>query len=263
MNWKKFGAWMDVSRVHGTPSMIALFFAAMMTSSVPPEFMDFVICFFLIAIGKTAAAVHNEVADLRVDQGTYEYNLKPIQSRQISARAASYEFVILWFMSLILGLILLPPMCNLLLQISFLWTITYTSWGKYKPVTSVFMFPAGIAIMWVSGSYATGVPTIWTWALTPVAFTGIFHGQWMNVSRDIAQDKAAGSRSLPSRIDYGLNAKPSLRDPNIIFGVIMWVVHNLAVFLPYFMGLAQFLPVAAGYLLSPWSRFRSRICRTL
>ena len=239
MGWDRLRAWIDLSRIHGTPFIIGVFMAGMLSGPDARPLCCFAVSFFIIFFFKTAGAVYNEITDLGLDARDHAHRTKPIQSGKISVAAAKVYVALCIAAGTVLATVFLPFAATLLIIVAFLITCVYSSWGKFKPVAFETLFPLAITIVFVAGAVTGGGLSERGLFLSFVVFTAVMHGQWLNELRDVSADRRGGAGSFAVRSGFDPRTGKSGLGRNIAFGGLIWLCHIVSVLAIFYLELAS------------------------
>ncbi len=244
MSGGKLRAYLDLSRIHGTPVIIGFFMAGMLSGAAIPPFWYFILAALVGFLFKSAGSVHNELSDLDLDAADPILRKKPIQAGIISRREARAYMGACLLSGTALGLLLFPPVTAGMVLLAAGLIFFYNAVGKYVPVAYEMVFPASMAMLVLAGAFLAGGPGRETAVLAFTVFCANIFAQWLNGCRDIGPDRAAGVASLPA-ICAGT---PGGRAGTAASGALIWVMYSLSLLLPFLLSVLKvvYLPWTLG-----------------
>jgi len=244
METGKLRAFMDLSRIHGSPIIIGFCLLGMLSAAGTPSILDFLPIIIIGFIFKSAGSVHNELVDLDADSRDPMLQKKPIQAGLISKREARIYMLCSLAAGAAMSILFFPPAVSGLLFLAVGVIFIYNAWGKYVPVLYELLFSTSMTLLLLAGALLAGGPTRLTAVLALTVFTSSIFAQWLNGCRDLDCDKNAGVASIPS-----LQARCSGHDDiNVLTGVVIWVLYTFSLLLPFIFCVIRlvYLPLTLG-----------------
>lgn len=239
MSWKRFQAFIDLSRVHGTPIIIGVFLVGIISGIKVTSLTDYIISIIILFFFKTSGAVLNDLTDFDMDSLDPVLQNKPIQTGLIKKREAWIYSILCLISGLALSIVSLPFLTTLLLLIILGVSVIYSLWGKFFPVTFEVLFPISMGTLVIAGSFVSGGPTQLTLLLSVIVYTAFIFGQWINSIRDVEVDIVANVGSIATLDSF--NPKDPCKKTSITFiaGYIIWCMYTIALLMPFFLSVVQ------------------------
>jgi 4-hydroxybenzoate polyprenyltransferase len=240
MSWNRFQAFIDLSRIHGTPIIIGVFLVGIISGINVTSLNNYIISIIILFFFKTSGAVLNDITDFDMDSLDPVLQNKPIQTGLITKREAWIYFILCFISGLSLSILFLSFLTTLLLIVILGVSVTYSIWGKFVPVTFEVLFPISMGALVIAGSFVSGGPTQLTLLLSVIVLTAFIFGQWINSIRDVEIDIVAKVGSIASLDFFNPNNPRKKTCVTFIAGYIIWCMSTVALLMPFFFSVVQF-----------------------
>lgn len=237
MPLEKLRAYIDLSRIHGTPIIIGVFLTGILSGMNETSPFIYLVSAIVIFFFKTSGAVLNDITDFELDSLDPTLRNKSIQSGVISKRNAVIYLVFCFFVGLVLSVLFLPYQAIILVIFALGLVYIYNLKGKFIPLGFELIFPISMFILVIAGSYVAGGPNQITFLLAFMFFLTSVFAQWINSLRDIECDKRSNVGSiavLDSFTHSDSNKKVSI---TYICGYILWIIYTFSLIWPFVLGI--------------------------
>ena len=248
MSLERFRAYIDLSRIHGTPIIIGIFSIGLISGIALSSPFTYLLSAVIIFFFKTSGAVLNDLTDYDLDSLDPTLQNKPIQSGLIKKREAFVYFLFCFISGLILSIISLPIIATLILLTALGISYAYNIWGKFFPVTFEILFPISMGLLVISGSFVSGGPTQITLLLSVIVYVAFIIGQWINSVRDAEVDISSNVGSIAA-LDLFDPLNPKRKTSiTYIAGYILWAIYTITLLVPFIFSLVSiiYLPIVIG-----------------
>ncbi|MBM4249871.1 MAG: hypothetical protein FJ149_10670 [Euryarchaeota archaeon] len=244
MSGGKLRAFIDLSRVHGSPIITGFFLAGMLSGAAVPHVSYFILAAVVGFLFKSAGSVHNELLDLDMDARDPVLRKKPIQAGIISRREARGYLAGCLLAGTAASLLFFPPVVTGLVLLAAGLIFFYNALGKFVPVAYEMLFAASMAILVIAGAFLAGGAGKLTYVLAFTVFCANLLAQWLNGCRDIETDRPAGVASLPALFE----GRPDGRTLTALSGAAIWTLFTGSLLLPFLLSVlgAVYLPWTLG-----------------
>ncbi len=234
----KFQAYMDLGRVQGVSSTVALCILGAYTSTYTPLPIDWLKFLIIGVFCHFAAASTNEYCDKELDSKVQELSNKPLVKGIISNKEALSFSIITTFAGIMFTIFFFPKLTAVLLSISSLGVIfAYNLIGKKTFLMCDFAPATAFALCVLFGVFAVGEPTTMSWIIVLFIFLYSIFGQWENGMKDADTDRLLGIQSIPALSGYSINKKLTIREPILLYGIVLKLLLYALYLLPLFLGI--------------------------
>jgi len=241
MNLERLRAYIDLSRIHGTPIIIGIFLTGIISGIALSSPFIYIVSAVIIFFFKTSGSVLNDLTDFELDSLDTTLKNKPIQSGVISKRNAWIYLGFCFFAGLLLSVLFLPYQATILTLFALGLVYIYNFKGKFMPLGLELLFPLSMFILVIAGSYVAGGPNQITLLLAFMLFLTNVFAQWINSLRDIECDKRSNVGSI-AVLDSFTHSDPNKKiSVTYICGYILWIFYTFSLIWPFALGILPFI----------------------